>query len=265
MTGFRPLLAPLLAPLLGLAASWPADAQITSAINAGQGSGNNASISSGTTIGVPNFSQPLLVSRSSRVTVGQDGNLSAPSSLLEQLEQALTASLNPALAPTAQSSPSQAAAPASRLSADFSLLAGADPLALQGSVAAPAVIRRADGVHVNVDGELVVLSTTPSTLSSLQAYAQKASQVGLAPSALQLGAEWVRLGTPIETTVQLVAAFQGIARQPDLNRLHDAITAYNAILKSSSPQLLTRLSADKSFVSTVNTLRRARDVFSDKP
>jgi hypothetical protein len=239
-------------------------AQIASPFNAGQNSGNNATISSFTTIGTPNFSQARRVTLSAGVTVGGDGKLIAAPVLLERLQQEITNTLTPALAPTALSAPTEFIPSPTRVSSDPALVAGANPLALQGTVPSKPA-ERSGALQVNLDGELIVLPATPSTQPSLTAYAQKATKSGLAPSSLLMGAEWINLGAPVDPTVQLVAAFQGLAKQPDVNRLNDAITAYNAILQSASPEILAKLSENSAFASTSKLLRNARSVFSAKP
>jgi hypothetical protein len=254
--------APLaLTALAGVTLSLPGHAQITSSFNAGQNSGNNGF----TTIGTPNFSQNKRISLVPGVTVAPNGDLEASPQTLDAVRQSLASTLPASLVPTALAIPSEPPAPVSRIASGMALLAGSDPVALKGSVPSPGVQLRPDGLHVNLDSELVVLPVTPSTQPALLAYSRQAVQLGISPASFLMGAEWVKLGTPVESTAQLVASFQGLAKEPNLNRLDDAITAYNAILKSASPELRGRLSDSQTFLALSRSLRNARAVVSSKP
>ena len=236
-------------------APFSAAAQIASPVNAGQNSGNNASASSTTSIGTPNFSQPLTVSLVAGVSVDADGELIADPELEEAIRQALQDAVS--RAPTTPL-PAVAAAP---LPSELKtlLLASAADIPVGTLAAGPsAVVMQNQVLLIPVAGELVELPVTAANQAALRAYVEQALQAGFTPSSLQLGAQLVAIGAPVEPTLQLTGSLQGLASQPSLTALARGIAAFNTIVNGASPRLRAQLNSSPVFIAASNALRTAR-------
>lgn len=234
-----------------------ADAQIASPANAGQNSGNNASPSSTTSIGTPNFSQPLTISLVSGVTVAEDGSLIADPELEEEIRRVLrdVVSTAPAMPlRTVASDPlaSELVVPLLASSADVPV---AGVAADSGSV-----VLRDQLLIITIAGEQLELPTTPANQASLRSYVSQALNSGFTASSLSLGAQLVAIGTPVKPTLELMGSLQGLAAQPSLNALSKGITAFNTIVNGASPDLRAQLNSSPVFIAASNALRAARGV-----
>jgi hypothetical protein len=231
-----------------------ARSQIASPVNAGQNSGNNTSASSSTTIGTPNFSQPLTLSLVSGMTVQDDGTLEADPELLRRLQQVLDreVSRNPAL-------------PRPPLGGGSLLLASLAGLPITSAVPSSGSFTMRDSMlQVSIGGELVDLPTTPVNQAALRRFAQEAIRAGFTPSSLGLGAQLVGIGTPVAATLELMGSLQGLAAQPNLNALARGIAAFNAIVNGASPALRAQLDASPVFIAAGNVLRSTREALPAK-
>lgn len=234
-----------------------AGAQIASPVNAGQNSGDNSSPSSATSIGTPNFSQPLTVSLVSGVTVDENGALVADPELEEKIRRALEESVS-----RVPGSPLLAVATAS-LSEDFTapLLASAADLPVTSMVPGSSTVElQGEVLLVSVAGERVAVATKPSNQASLRSFVDKALKAGLTPSSLSLGAQLVAIGTPVDSTLELTSSLQGLASQPRVDALARGIAAFNQIVNTSSPALRSQLNSSPVFIAASNVLRAARSV-----
>lgn len=71
------------------------------------------------------------------------------------------------------------------------------------------------------------------------------------------------LGVPTCQVLQLMAALQGLAGQPDLTNLSTGITAFNTIVETASPATLTALSTNPVFAAARSTLSAARTALAN--
>jgi hypothetical protein len=61
---------------------------------------------------------------------------------------------------------------------------------------------------------------------------------------------------------KLVSLLVGLERQPNLNKLSDAINLFNQVIRESSPEILNSLSTNSAFVAISTALRSARSASS---
>ena len=59
---------------------------------------------------------------------------------------------------------------------------------------------------------------------------------------------------------KLVSLLVGLERQPNLNKLSDAINLFNQVIRESSPEILNSLRTNSAFVAISTALRSARSV-----
>ena len=259
MTAFSASVHSALLVLLAAGTSMPLNvrAQIASPANAGQNSGNNVAPSSLTSIGTPNFSQPLTVSLVSGVTVEEDGSLIADPELEEEIRRALSdvvssSSVMPLRAVATAPLPSDLSTP---------LLASAAELPVAAVAAGPGtVVVQDQRLLVAIAGEQVEVLTTAANQASLRSYVNQALKDGFTAPSVRLWAQLVAIGTPVEPTLELMGSLQGLASQPTLNALARGIAAFNTIVKGASPELRTKLNNSPVFIAASNALRAARSV-----
>ena len=273
---------------LALCLSSPAalQAQIASPSNAGGNAGNNTSGSSSTPISTPNFSPATVVPVVSGVSVSPTGTVTAPPAVVSAVDTAVRTTVTTAqasiLAPvTTATAPAPLTGPQS-LVPDVSVavsggtqqlvpLVGVStrvaPLVSPGSVIT--VTRTASGstgnitvldgqVQVSAAGQTVPLATTPANQVAIVQFAAVAIAAGFSPASISLGGQLVSIGAPVPQALQLMASLQGLAVQPDLTALATGITAFNTIVDTASPAVLSTLAENAVFSAASTTLRNAR-------
>jgi hypothetical protein len=104
----------------------------------------------------------------------------------------------------------------------------------------------------------VALPTVVSQSGSSNMFAIQSIRLGLDPSSVKLGLELVVLGVPIQPALRLVSALQGLATNPTYNALYNGIKAFNEVVKASPDTVRNQLDANTNFAEVSNILRSVR-------
>lgn len=241
-------------------------AQIASPLNAGQNSGNNSFGSSRTSIGTPNFSRNYILPLVSGVTVDPYGSLIGEPSLIESIRDVLldVSSANPLLLEALSE-----AAPSS--SGSIALTSPPLLLVSTGSLP-PSSVGRPSGfiiqdqsIQVMMGVRTIEIPITSASRVAVSIYVDQALKASFTPSSLLLGVQLVTVGAPVQPTIQLTAALQGLAEQPTLNALAAAIEAFNRILNGAQPSQRVELARSPEFIATAKSLRAARNAMGPMP
>ena len=230
----------------------PAQGQIASPQNAGQNSGNNSAISSTTTIGTPNFSQPAIISLVRGIKVKQDGSLEADPELERRLREVYQTEFS--------RNNLQSSTP---LDSDSFLFASLDfPQSALPPASSTSTSATGNSFRIAADSQLISLPATTQYREAIRLFLKQANNSTLSASSVRLGLRLVELGSTVEPTLQLLTSVESLNTSPSVNAFSRAIIAFNTIVSNASPDVRLKLNNDSSFVGLSNALRATRNSLS---